>query len=126
MIVEILCSHLEHAFNREKLSAIVVVAAKEEPGVTFEIAEEVHRVLGLETRVCILGRIQRGGSPTARARVLASKLGTAAVKALWEAKEGYMVGEMKGKMIHVPFKDTWEKVKGMDPELEEPASLPCE
>jgi len=126
MTVETLCSHLEHAFNRGKRSAIVVVAEKEEPGVTFEIAEEVHRVLGLETRVCILGHIQRGGSPTARDRVLASKLGAAAVKALWEGKEGYMVGEMKGKVVHVPLKDTWEKFKGMDPELEELASLLCQ
>jgi len=126
MTVERLCAHLDAAFRRGKRHAILVIAEQDKPGVAFSIAEQVHRALDLDTRVCILGHIQRGGSPPARDRVLASKLGAAAVKALIDEKPGYMVGETKGSVVHVPLRDTWEKSKGLDPELRDLAALLCE
>jgi 6-phosphofructokinase 1 len=111
MSVDELCRHLEVYFRGGKRSAIVLVAEAEQPGETFRIAQEVRAKKGFDSRVCILGHIQRGGSPTARDRVLASSLGAASVQALADGKGGYMVGEINREIIHTPLKDTWEKKK---------------
>ncbi len=124
--VDELCSHLERSFKGEKKSAIVVVAESEQPGDSFRIAREVRDKLGLDSRVCILGHLQRGGSPTARDRVLAGKLGVAAVRALVAGKSGYMVGEMNWRVAYTPLRDTWEKKKELNVELVEMRMLLCE
>jgi 6-phosphofructokinase 1 len=102
---------LEATFKRGKRSAIVVVAESDRPGDSFRIAGEVRASIGLDSRVCILGHVQRGGSPTARDRVLASRLGAAAVDALLAGRAGDMVGEVKGEVVYTPLRDTWEKRK---------------
>ena len=56
-------------------------------------------------------------APTARDRVLASRLGAAAVKALLDGKGGYMVGEINREIAHTPLKDTWEKQNSLHPGL---------
>ena len=71
----------------------------------------------LDYRVCVLGHIQRGGSPTARDRILASKLGAAAIDALAEGKSGFMVGELKGEIALTPLEETYTKRKTMDGSL---------
>ena len=71
----------------------------------------------MEYRICVLGHIQRGGSPTARDRILASKLGAAAVDALVKGMSGYMVGELKGQIAFTPLRKTWEKRKELDSNL---------
>lgn len=124
--VDELCSHLERSFKGEKKSAIVVVAESGQPGDSFRIAREVREKLGLDSRVCILGHLQRGGSPTARDRVLAGKLGVAAVRALVAGKSGYMVGEMNWRVAYTPLRDTWEKKKELNVELLEMRMLLCE
>ncbi len=124
--VDELCSHLERSFKGEKKSAIVVVAESEQPGDSFRIAREVRDKLGLDSRVCILGHLQRGGSPTARDRVLAGKLGVAAVRALVAGKSGYMVGEVNWRVAYTPLRDTWEKKKELNVELVEMRMLLCE
>jgi 6-phosphofructokinase 1 len=108
---EELCGKLNEAFKAGKRSAIVVVAEAEQPGYSFQIAREVKNKINLESRVCILGHVQRGGSPTARDRVLASSLGAAAVDALLNGQNGYMVGEVNNKITYTPLRDTWEKKK---------------
>jgi 6-phosphofructokinase 1 len=124
--INVLCQHLDASFRQGKRSAIVVVAEAEQPGDAFRIAKEVKDKIGLESKVCILGHIQRGGSPTACDRVLASRLGAAAVVALVSGKGGHMVGELKGKIAYTPLKDTWEKEKTLDRDLMELAELLCE
>jgi len=126
MSVDELCSHLERSFKGEKKSAIVVVAETEQPGDSFRIAQEVRDKLGFDSRVCILGHVQRGGSPTARDRVLAGKLGIAAVRALAAGKSGYMVGEINWKVAYTPLEYTWEKEKELNVELVEMRKLLCE
>ena len=106
-----LCQRLEENFRGGKRSVIVVVAEAEQPGESFRIAQEVRARSSFDSRVCILGHIQRGGSPTARDRVLASKLGVAAVEARLNSKGGYMVGEINNEIAYTPLKDTWEKKK---------------
>src|SRR5215467_11030225 len=79
-----LAADLRHSWERGKRSSIIVVAESGEQGRSFRLAEEVGRLTGLEPRVCILGHIQRGGTPSARDRVLASRLGAGAVDILVE------------------------------------------
>jgi len=118
-----LWTRLRESFEHGKKSAIVVVAEGDQPGHTFAIAEEAKNKLKIESRVCILGHVQRGGSPTARDRVLASNLGAAAVSALLKGISGYMVGQVKNEIVYTALEDTWEKKKVLSPRLEELASL---
>jgi 6-phosphofructokinase 1 len=115
--IEQLCLDIERSFKRGKKASIVIVAEGDEAGGAFSIAQQVWKRLKLEYRICVLGHIQRGGSPTARSRVLASKLGTAAVDALVKGMAGYMVGELKGEIAFTPLRETWEKRKELDSNL---------
>ncbi len=68
-------------------------------------------------RVTVLGHIQRGGSPTVRDRVLASKLGAAAVESLKDGVSNVMVGEIHNKIEFTPLKDIWTRKKDVDMNL---------
>jgi 6-phosphofructokinase 1 len=115
--IEQLCLDIEGAFKRGKKSSIVIVAEGDEAGGALSVAHQVWEKLKLEYRVCVLGHVQRGGSPTARDRVLASKLGAAAVDALINGRSGYMVGELKGDITFTPLRQTWQKRKKLDSNL---------
>jgi 6-phosphofructokinase 1 len=115
--IEQLCSNIRRNFKKGKKSSIVVVAEGDEAGSVFQVAQQVWERLRLDYRVCVLGHIQRGGSPTARDRILASKLGAAAVDALAEDKSGFMVGELKGEIALTPLEETCTKRKTMDSSL---------
>ena len=112
--IEELCQSLRRGYELGKKSLIVLVAEGGTPGRTQEIAREVGRKTGYDYRVCILGHVQRGGSPTARDRILASKLGLAAVEALLEGKNKQMVGEVRGQLILTPLEETWQRRKEFD------------
>src|SRR5207244_3124554 len=99
---------LRQSWQRGKRSSIIVVAESGEQGRVFRIADEVRELTGLEPRVCVLGHIQRGGTPTARDRILASRLGAAAVDVLLDGG-GMMAGEVCGKVTRVPLADAWQK-----------------
>jgi 6-phosphofructokinase 1 len=115
--IEQLCLDIRRSFKRGKKSLIVIVAEGDEAGGAFAIAQQVWERLKLEYRICVLGHVQRGGSPTARDRVLASKLGAAAVDALVKGMSGYMVGELKGEIVFTPLRETWGKTKKLDSNL---------
>jgi 6-phosphofructokinase 1 len=112
--VEQLSLSIRRSVKKGKKSSIVIVAEGDDAGGAFSIAQQVWERLKLEYRVCVLGHVQRGGSPTARDRVLASKLGAAAVNALAKDMTGYMVGELKGEVAYTPLRDTWQKKKKLD------------
>ena len=120
---DVLWARLQMSFDNGKKSAIVVVAEGDQPGHTFAIAQEAKDKLKIESRVCILGHVQRGGSPTARDRVLASNLGSAAIQALMDGKKGYMVGEVKREIVYTELADTWGKKKELYPRLVELAGI---
>ncbi len=103
--------------KKMKSSAIIIVAEGEEEGGAFSLAEKIKDAAGYDYRVCVLGHIQRGGSPTARDRILASRLGVAAVDALLERQTGVMAGEIHGRIAFTPLKDTWSKRKTIDSDL---------
>lgn len=112
-------------FERQKAkkrSNVIVVAEGQGHG-AIELAEQVKAINGLDYRVTIIGHIQRGGSPTARDRILASKLGAAAVQALLNGEKGMMMGELGGKLVMTPIHETWEKQKPIDDTLIELSQL---
>jgi 6-phosphofructokinase 1 len=115
--VEAICHRLQEGHRLGKTSAIVVVAEAEKPGFSYQIAQEVTKRTGFETRVCVLGHIQRGGSPTADDRILATELGATAVQALLDGTKGKMVGIIGGNIIYTSLRDTWEKKKKLNPRL---------
>ncbi len=112
--IEDLCRNLQESFKRGKMSSIIVVAEGNTLEGTINIAKYVEMRLKVESRLCTLGHVQRGGSPSAADRILASILGIAAVEGLLDGKEGTAVGQVKGEVVYTPFKDTWEKKKSID------------
>lgn len=87
-----------------KLFSIIMIAEGDESGGAFEVAKMFkEKYPNLETRVSILGHIQRGGNPSCRDRVLASKLGAGAVEALLAGKTNIAIGEINGKLTHTDF-----------------------
>jgi 6-phosphofructokinase 1 len=110
-------------FRKDKSSAIIIVAEGDEEGGAFDIAEKMRDSVGYDYRVSVIGHVQRGGSPTARDRVLASRLGAAAVEKLIEGKSNLMVGEINGRVIETPLSDTWQKHKEINPRMLELAEI---
>ncbi|HZK94798.1 MAG TPA: 6-phosphofructokinase [Prolixibacteraceae bacterium] len=95
---------LEKGYKNKETSGIVMVAEGDEAGGALEIAENVRKEHpDLDVRVSILGHIQRGGSPSARDRVNATKMGVAAVDALLDDQKSIMIGLVNEKIVHVPF-----------------------
>ncbi|HJV45477.1 MAG TPA: 6-phosphofructokinase [Bacillota bacterium] len=92
---------LEQGNKRGKKHSIIVVAEGVARGHDF--AQTIVDRTGLETRVTVLGHLQRGGSPTAYDRMLSSQMGARAVDLLIEGEKGVMVGIKNGKLIHLPF-----------------------
>lgn len=106
-----------------KRSSLIVVAEGEEPGRSFRIARELLRMTGEESRVVVLGHIQRGGTPTAADRVLASRLGSAAVEHLLKGESDFMVGVAQGEVRAVPLPSTWRGRKPFDRRLYDLAGI---
>jgi 6-phosphofructokinase 1 len=97
--IEELIASLQEKERRKKLVNMVVVAEGDEFGGANEVAKVVKERLPLtDTRVCILGHIQRGGSPTCLDRLIASRMGYAAVESLLEGRHNVMVGILNNRM----------------------------
>lgn len=95
---------LQRGWNRHKTSSIVVVAEGDDFGGAYEIERLVKKKFNhYDTRVTILGHVQRGGSPTAMDRILASRLGVAAVEALLEGKSQVMAGLVNNQVVFTPL-----------------------
>ena len=101
-----------------KGSMIVVVAEGDDAGNAPEIAKQVAELSEFKSvKVTILGHLQRGGSPTALDRVLASRMGVTAVEALMEGEAGKMVGVSRQNMVLRPLSEAWECQTQFDPNL---------
>ncbi len=109
---------LEHGWKRKKTSMIVIVAEGDDAGGAYQIAGEVKkRFSQFDTRVSVLGHMQRGGSPTAADRLLASRLGVAAVEGLLEGRTNEMVGIINNKIHFTPLSEVILKAKEIDKSL---------
>ena len=104
--------------DEEKTSAIVIVAEGEEQGNAIEIANLImDRLPKLDIRISTLGHLQRGGSPTSRDRILASRLGLAAVEGLLNGESNVMAGIVNNQLTYPSFKLAITKSKPIDSEL---------
>jgi 6-phosphofructokinase 1 len=101
-----------------KSSSIVVVAEGDEAGGAFTIARSVkERMPDRDIRVTVLGHLLRGGSPTVADRILASRLGVAAVEALLAGERSKMAGEINGEVALTPFVTAIDQRKELSGEL---------
>ena len=102
--VDQLAELIEHGFRKSNNSSIVLVAESPVTGGAMGLAERVkNEYPQYDVRVSILGHLQRGGSPTAVDRILASRLGAAAIDALMEDQRNVMVGIRNDEIVYVPF-----------------------
>ena len=115
--IENLCDVLVKGWKRGKSSSIIIVAEGDEAGNSYTIAEKVKEKTGLDYRVTVLGHIQRGGSPTARDRILASRIGSSAVESIKNGISGVMIGEVQGKIVPSELSTIWSNKKKVDESL---------
>ena len=109
---------LERGSQAGKVASMVVVAECGEEGNVHEIAKQVReKAPHYDLRVTILGHLQRGGSPTCADRVLASRLGVAAVEGLLAGKTGVMAGILGDQVTYTSLTDAIKKSHTLDPEL---------
>lgn len=106
---------LNRGHKRGKKHSIILLA--EGVGNGFDVGKQIEEATDLETRVTVLGHIQRGGSPTGQDRVLASRLGAAAVELLLNNKGGRMVGIQNNKIVDNDIDDILKLKHHIDNEM---------
>ncbi len=113
--IEEICERLRRGHERGKTHSIIVVA--EGVASANQIRDMILDRTGYEVRVVVLGHLQRGGSPTAFDRILASRLGAKAVELLVEGVGGKMVGLEGNSVVVYDLPYSWENEKSIDLEL---------
>ena len=110
---------LKKGYKEKDRSGIIIVAEGGEPGRAIKIAKKVEEEYPyLDVRVSILGHIQRGGTPSARDRIAATKMGVAAIDALIDDQKSIMIGLVKNdKIAHVPFNKAVKLNHSIDEDL---------
>lgn len=142
--IEQVCEHIRHRHQKGRFFSIVVVAEGAKPAEGSEITQEeqtdafghvrlggigvlleneIETRTGFETRVTILGHVQRGGTPTAFDRVLATRFGIAAIDAAEDRDYGKMVSLQGTDIVRVTIGDAVGELKTLDPELYETAEV---
>lgn len=110
--VEKAVQKIQDAINKGKTSSIVITAEGQKPGRAYDLADAIRKKTGWDAKVCILGHIQRGGSPTAADRVFASRSAAAAIDCLLKGVCDIMIGSDGEKLVQVPMEDAIQKHKG--------------
>ena len=95
----------------------IIIVAEGYSMTTQEVADRVQEETGMDTRVTILGHIQRGGAPSAHDRITATRMGNYAVHALMEGKEKCIVAMQQGKIVDIDIEEALEMKKPLDEEL---------
>ncbi|HHT34487.1 MAG TPA: 6-phosphofructokinase [Bacteroidales bacterium] len=109
---------IEQGFRKSKSSSMVLVTESEVTGGAMKMAERVKKEYPqYDVRVSILGHLQRGGSPSAQDRILASRMGIAAIQALLENQRNVMIGIRENEIDYVPFKRAIRKEREISEEL---------
>lgn len=101
--------------KRGKLHHIIVVA--EGVGKPYELKQQIKDMTGVDTKVTILGHVQRGGSPSPYDRLLATEMGNKAVKLLIDGQSDLAMGTINGKIVAIPIKEAVEKKRVLNREL---------
>lgn len=115
--IDSLINRLKKGAANQKASNVVVVAEGCHLGSSYEIAEKVkEQIPQYDIRVSVLGHMQRGGSPTTLDRVLASRMGVAAVEGLKEGKSNVMVGVINNRITYTAISEAIKTIKRLDNE----------
>jgi len=122
--IDALIDTLKRGARRKKLFSLVIVAEGNRNGNATEIAQRISEQFDhYDTKVAVIGHLQRGGSPTAMDRVLASRLGFAAVEGLIQGQANVAVGIVDNKICYTPFEDDISKEKPLNEDLIRMASI---
>ena len=114
--IDQLAAYIERGIRKSKRSSIVIVS--EADGGAMHYAERMHNEYPqFDVRVSILGYVQRGGRPSALDRILASRMGVAAIEALKEGQRNIMIGVINDKMVNIPIAQAVKKDKPIGEEL---------
>jgi len=113
--LEKICGKLEQGRRKGKTSEIIVMA--EGAGNSATIVEHIRKETGYDVRLTVLGHAQRGGSPTARSRILGNQFGAHAVELLLEGAKKQMVGIKGQRIVSVDLEYAWKKRKNLDMRL---------
>ncbi len=138
--IEEVCRYIKQRLERGKTFSLVVAAEGAKPkgaqnivygtgldefghprlgGIGYYLGKQIEKYIDIETRVVVLGHLQRGGTPTAFDRVLATRYGIAAIDLIHKGEFGQMVALQGNKIVSVPLKDVAGKRKMVDLELYE-------
>jgi 6-phosphofructokinase 1 len=101
--VEKTIERIKEGIARGRTSSILITAEGQKPGRAYDLADAIRKKSGMDAKVCILGHQQRGGSPTAADRILASRMGAAAVDSLLKGFCDIMIGTEGEKLVQVPL-----------------------
>ena len=116
--VDQLADLIRNGFRKSKNSSIVLVAESPVTGGAMGLAERVKKEYpSYDVRVSILGHLQRGGSPSAYDRILASRMGSAAIDALQDDQRNVMIGIKNDEIVYVPFTKAIKNDKPINSEL---------
>ena len=116
--IDQLAQFIGRGFRKSKNSSIVIVSESKKDGGAMHYAERVRNEYPqYDVRVTILGHLQRGGTPTACDRILASRLGVAAIEALNEGQRNVMIGVKNDQIVYVPISKAIKLDKPVDKEL---------
>jgi ATP-dependent phosphofructokinase / diphosphate-dependent phosphofructokinase len=142
--IDEVASVIQHRHSRGRFASIVVVAEGATPaegtmslvsgevdafghvrlgGIGDQIAKAIEERTGYETRAIVLGHVQRGGTPTAFDRVLATRFGIGAIDAIHDGAFGQMVALRGGDIVRVPLSDATTELKLVDPDIYEVAQV---
>jgi 6-phosphofructokinase 1 len=109
---------IQQGFRKSKNSSLVLVTESEVTGGALKLAERVkNEYPQYDVRVSILGHLQRGGSPSAQDRILASRMGVAAIQAFLEDQRNVMIGIRENEIDYVPFQRAIKKEREISEEL---------
>lgn len=136
--IEEVCDSLTRRHSGGRYASVVVVAEGAKPvdgtmempedtydeyghirlgGIAYRVAGEIEKRTGYETRVTVLGHVQRGGTPTAYDRVLSTRFGVAAIDAVHDERWGHMVALTDGEITVVPLAEAVAELKFVSPQL---------
>lgn len=110
---------IKRGIKRGKCSSIIVAAEGEVEGMSHRVKEDLLKNHGIDSKVCILGHIQRGGNPTANDRFIASQMGFHAIKALVEGKLASATVQRNGKVFTADLSECLGKKFDVDPAMVE-------
>lgn len=109
---------VQNGFKKNKGSSIVLVAANEQTGGAMHYADIIKaQYPELDVRISILGHLQRGGSPSAHDRIIASRMGAASIQALLKGLRNVMVGIDNDEIVYVPFSRAIKDNRAIDRNL---------